>query len=335
MGPFTGPARGAAALCFTIIAGLGLAAPAGAGGTNAAPAEAPVLAYSPSEGRQTLASVLVFGNDWYGIPLGDRYDRWRTGHVRGSLLRGEAWTGALPDRPFELMEYRFRVEIIAPDNLGVPAPGDRLYAPSIWLGATTHFDLRGLDAAVGGDIVMAGPQTGIMPLHSQLHQLFDNNPIDLSADDRLDNGVFLDAHAELSRGVRLGFGEVRPFVEVRAGVETLARAGVDVTIGTLGQDGLRLRDQVTGQRVAALNGLETLGGWSVVVGADAAWVADSVWLPEDRGPAPEAFRHRVRAGVNYGVGDSNFFYGVTYLSEEFEGQPEGQVAGTISVDLRF
>ena len=60
-----------------------------------------------------------------------------------------------------------------------------------------------------------------------------------------------------------------------------------------------------------------------------------MFFPEDRGPEPEDFRHRLRAGVNYGVGDSNFFYGVTYLSEEFVGQPEGQVAGTLSIDIRF
>jgi hypothetical protein len=98
---------------------------------------------------------------------------------------------------------------------------------------------------------------------------------------------------------------------------------------------LRLRDQVSGQRVAALNGAGRIGGWSFLFGADTAYVASSVYLPDNRGPDLEEMRHRLRAGVNFGIGDSNFFYGVTYLSEEFEGQPEGQVVGTLSVDIRF
>jgi hypothetical protein len=126
-----------------------------------------------------------------------------------------------------------------------------------------------------------------------------------------------------------------PFLEVRAGVETLARVGVDLTIGTLGEGGLRLRDQVSGQRVAALNGGEALGGWSFLLGADTAYVASSVYLPDNRGPRPRRDAPPPARGVNFGLGDSNFFYGVTYLSEEFEGQPEGQVVGTLSIDLRF
>ena len=330
----TGPSR--AAGFISLFAGAMLAHSAQADGSGVMPAPEPQLAYPDMlvSGRQTLGVVRDFGNDWYGILLGDRYDRWRTGHVRVSILRGETWRDALPSQPFELMEYRFRGEIIAPDNLAAPAPGDRLYAGSWWLGASTHFDWRGLEVAAGADLVMTGAQTGLMGIHSEIHQFFGGNPINLAANE-VDDGFYLDANIEVGRGVPLSFGEVRPFVELRAGVETLARAGVDVTIGSLGQNGLRLRDQVTGQRLAAVNSDLAGGGWSFLFGADTAWVADSVFLPDNRGPDLEEQRHRLRAGVNYGVGDSNFFYGATYLSEEFVGQPEGQVVGTISVDLRF
>jgi hypothetical protein len=297
----------------------------------------PAIAYAmpaPDMGNRTLGVVRIFENDWFGVPLGDRYDRWRTGSVSLSLLRGPGWNGSLPEQPFELMEYRFRGEVIAPDNLSAPAPGDRLYAGSWWLGATTHFSWSGFDVAAGADLVVTGPQTGLMDIHSSIHEFFGGNPINLAANE-VEDGIYLDAHVEIGQDIPLSFGDVRPFVEVRAGVETLARAGFDVTIGSLGQNGLRVRDQVSGQRVAAINDVDALGGWSFLFGADAAWVADSVFIPENRGPALEEQRHRVRAGVNYGVGDSNFFYGMTYLSEEFVGQPEGQVVGTISVDLRF
>lgn len=329
----TGPCR-AAGFLF-VFAGVTAAGAALADGSGVMPAPEPQLAYPAMPGgRQTLGVVRDFGNDWYGVLFGDRYDRWRTGHVRISVLRGEAWQESLPSRPFELMEYRLRGEIIAPDNLSTPAPGDRLYAGSWWLGASTHFGWRGLEVAAGADLVVTGAQTGLMDIHSGIHEFFGGDRINLSATE-IDDAFYLDANLEVGRSVALSFGEVRPFVELRAGVETLARAGVDVTIGTLGQDGLRLRDQVTGQRLAAVNSAFAPGGWSVLLGADTAWVANSVFLPESRGPDLEEHRHRLRAGVNYGLGDSNFFYGVSYLSEEFVGQPEGQVVGTISVDLRF
>jgi hypothetical protein len=329
------PARLAwAGLISLIVWGAGSAAHAGGSGITT-PHDPPLGYRVDIGGRETLGVVSVFENDWFGIPFGDRYDRWRTGHVRVSLLRGQRWRDALPTRPFELMEYRFRGEIIAPDNLSSPAPGDRLYAPSWWLGATTHFAWSGNDVAAGADLVMVGPQTGLQPIHSSIHEFFGGNPINLPAANEASDGFYLDAHAEIGRDIALSFGEVRPFLEVRAGVETLARVGVDLTIGTLGAGGLRLRDQVSGQRVAALNGGEALGGWSFLLGADTAYVASSVFLPDNRGPDLEEMRHRVRAGVNFGVGDSNFFYGVSYLSEEFEGQPEGQVVGTLSIDLRF
>jgi hypothetical protein len=230
-------------------------------------------------GRETLGVVSVFENDWYGIPFGDRYDRWRTGHVRVSLLRGQRWRDALPTRPFELMEYRFRGEIIAPDNLSAPAPGDRLYAPSWWLGATTHFAWSGNDVAAGADLVMVGPQTGIEPIHSSIHEFFGNNPINLPAANEVSNGFYLDAHAEIGRDIALSFGEVRPFPGGSRRRRDPGPGGRRLTIGTLGAGGLRLRDQVSGQRVAALNGGEALGGWSFLLGADTAYVASSVYLP--------------------------------------------------------
>jgi hypothetical protein len=336
MTPTSASARLAWAGLISMVFSLsvGVAGPARANGYGVS--TDPTLSYPVDiAGRQTLGVISVFGNDWYGIPFGDRYDRWRTGDFTVSVLRGNRWRDQLPSQPFELMEYRFRGEVIAPDNLTAPAPGDRLYAPSWWLGATTHFGWSGYDVAAGADLVMVGPQTGIEGIHSAIHEAFGNVPINLPPANQVSNGIYLDAHAEVGRGIALSFGEVRPFVEVRAGVETLARAGVDVTFGTLGQDGLRLRDQVSGQRVAALNGSGSVGGWSFLVGADTAYVASSVYLPDNRGPELEELRHRVRAGVNFGVGNSNFFYGMTYLSEEFEGQPEGQVVGTLSVDIRF
>ncbi|PWK59374.1 lipid A-modifier LpxR family protein [Roseicyclus mahoneyensis] len=282
------------------------------------------------EPREALGLVRLFSND----ALADRRDRWRSGAFSVSAFRGPAWTGSLPTQAFSVMEYRFRGEVIAPDNLSTPAPGDRLYAGTWWLGAHTHYDLQGFEVTAGADIAITGEQSGIRSLQSSIHDLFSMPRVGLE-NYQVDNGIYLHGTLEMGRSLRWDSGEFRPFVELQGGVENLARAGFDVTFGSMGQGGLRARDPITGQRIAAITDIATEGGWSLLLGADTAWVDSSVFLPENRGFQAEDIRHRARLGVNYGLGDSNFFYGVTWMSEEFVGQPEPQIVGSLSVDIRF
>ena len=289
-----------------------------------------VSAAQAEEGRQTLGIARLFTND----TIADRQDRWRTGGYGISAFRGEAWTGRLPSQPFEVMEYRFRGEAMAPDNLANPAPGDRLYAGTWWIGAHTHFDWQGFEVTAGADIAVTGEQSGIRRLQSGIHDWLSMPRMDVE-NYQVENGVYLHGTVELARSLRWGGGEFRPFVELQGGVETLARAGFDVTLGALGDGGLRARDPITGQRIAGIVGDDAAGGWSGVFGADFAHVDSSVFLPADRGFQVEDSRTRVRAGVNYGFGESNIFYGVTWMSEEFVGQDEGQLVGSLSLDIRF
>lgn len=280
-------------------------------------------------GRAELGMARLFTND----TIADRQDRWRSGGYGISAFRGRAWHGALPGQPFAIIEYRLRGEVIAPDNLARPAPGDRLYAGSLWLGAHTHLAWRGLDVTAGADLVVTGEQSGLRRLQSQIHGWFSMPRMDV-ARHQVENGVYLHGTVEMAKAVSRAWGELRPFVEVQAGVETMARAGLDLTIGSLGQAGLRSRDPITGQRIAGIVDPER-GGWSFLVGGDIAHVDSSVFLPEARGYQAVSTRHRLRAGMNYAIGSSNFFYGVTHLSEEFVGQPEGQLVGSLSLNLRF
>lgn len=283
----------------------------------------------PQEPRQTLGMARLFTND----TIADRQDRWRTGGYGVSAFRGESWSGALPARPFEIMEYRIRGEVMAPNNLGRPGRTDRLYAGTLWLGAHTHFGWRGVEVTSGADLVVTGEQTGIRRLQSSIHDRLSMPRMKVE-NHQVANGVYLHGTTELARSVVLGWGKIRPFVEMQLGVETLARVGVDLTFGGLGQGGLRMRDPITGQRIAGIVGTDP-GGWSFLVGGDVARVARSVFLPESRGYRATATRHRLRAGVNYGFGASNLFYGVTYLSPEFTAQPEGQFVGSLSLVVRF
>ena len=271
----------------------------------------------------------VFTND----TIADRQDRWRSGGYGISAFRGDSWSGSLPSQPFDIVEYRLRGEVMAPDNLARPAPGDRLYAGSLWFGAHTHLAWQGLDVTAGADLVVTGEQTGIRRLQSQIHDWFSMPRMDVQ-NHQVANAVYLHGTVELAKAMQVSWGEVRPFVELQAGVETLARAGLDLTVGSLGQGGLRSRDPITGQRIAGIVGEQSFG-WSILLGGDIAHVEASAFLPESRGYRVVTDRHRLRAGVNYAVGSSNFFYGVTHLSEEFIGQPEGQLVGSLSLNLRF
>ena len=85
--------------------------------------------------RQTLGWGRLLTNDY----IGDVGDRWRTSSYALSMMRGPDWTGELPDAFGELLELRFRAEIIAPETLRGARSGDRAYANALTLGLHTHW----------------------------------------------------------------------------------------------------------------------------------------------------------------------------------------------------
>jgi len=282
-----------------------------------------------AQDRGRLGQARLFTND----VIGDGEDRWRTGAYWVSDVRGPEWGGVLPDRIGTIMEYRFRGEVIAPNNLNSPAPGDRLFAGVLSVGAHTHFDWHGYEVSFGADVVGMGEQTGIRHLQEAVHDAFSLSSSNVE-NFQVDNGIYLHGTLELGREFELGNSRLRPFVELQAGVETMARAGFDWTIGGYGAGGLRLRDVTTGQRISALDSPDD-HGFSFLLGGDIAYVDSSRYLPSDRGYVPDDMRYRLRAGANYAFGASNIFYGMTYLSEEFVGQPNGQTVGSLTIALEF
>lgn len=286
-------------------------------------------AQAQAQDRGRLGQARLFTNDL----IGDGHDRWRTGSYWVSDVRGLDWGGALPERMGAVMEYRFRGEVIAPNNLNSPVPGDRLFAGVLSVGAHTHFGWRGYAVSLGADVVGMGEQTGIRHLQEALHDALSLTSSNVE-NFQVDNGIYLHGTLEIGREFELGNSRLRPFVELQGGVETMARAGFDWTIGSYGAGGLRLRDVTTGQRISAVDSPDDYG-FSVLLGGDIAYVDSSRLLPSDRGYTPEDTRYRLRAGVNYAFGQSNIFYGMTYLSEEFVGQPEGQTVGSLTIALEF
>jgi hypothetical protein len=295
-------------------------------------AAAAALAASPSlaEDRVTLGWGRMFSND----AIGDGHDRWRTGGYQVSYVRGVSFDGALPSRPGELLEFRASSQILAPASLTSAAPGDRRYAGILSLGAHSQFDWQGNDVSLGGDLVITGPQTGISNFQKWIHNAM-GQPEPLVVANQIENGVYPTFSGEIGR--QIAFGDhvtLRPFAEAQAGVETFVRLGGDVVIGDFGKAAVMVRDGVTGQRYRAVESAHN-EGLSLVMGADVARMFDSALLPTGGAAVMSEERHRLRAGMHWQGKQASVFYGVSYLSPEFETQPEGQVVGALNLNLKF
>lgn len=280
---------------------------------------------------------LGFGHLFNNDGLAATVDRWRTGSYQIGVLHGRGWQGGLPEGIGQILEFRLRAEIIAPANLARPVPlDDRRYVGILSPGLHTHFGFLGAEVALGVDLVITGPQTGLDDFQDFTHDIFGaTNP---RADrTQIGNSFYPTALAEVGREFRIAGRtnlRMRPFVEAQAGAETFARAGADITIGRFGLAGLRLRDPVTGQRFSGIHGANG-AGLSLLLGGDVAYVHDSRFL--SRSPAVEKrdVRERLRGGLYLDWGFGSMFYGVTWLGREFEGQPEGQLVGSLSLHLIF
>lgn len=316
----------ALALTFGVAAAPAQAGNPGAEGT----AEPALIAPLPPQ-RQKLGYGRLTSND----VIGEHTDRWRTGSVSSSRAWGYRWDGAAPAALGDILELRLQGQVMTPENLGAVNPNDRPFAGALSVGLHSHAQFSGLDLTLGADLVVIGPQTGLDDFVGAVHDLLDapqaSNAV-LAG--QVGNQVRPTVVAEIGRSYDLG-GQVylRPFAEARAGDETLLRAGADVSFGRIGQGELLAREQVTGHRYRVI--YASAPGTSFVLGGDLAYVEDSVYLPSGRGYALEDTRARLRAGLHWQGSRASLFYGLTYLSEEFSTQPEGQVTGSLRVKFRF
>ncbi|WP_420862768.1 lipid A-modifier LpxR family protein [Algirhabdus cladophorae] len=279
--------------------------------------------------RQLVGWAQIFNNDY----LGDGKDRWRTGSYRLSRTMGrDPWAGQRPLAFGDLLEYRFGAEIIAPASLSRQSDRDRPYAGLLSFGVHSHFQRGGADISIGFDLYATGPQTGIDDFQTGAHDLFGATEPQV-LDTQIGDGIYPTALAEVAKTYSFGPNVMaRPFVEVQGGVETFARLGADVMIGRLGQDELLLRDTVTGQILRGSTPQST--GGAFVLGGDWAYLADSRLLPGSDA-AQLKDRGRLRAGYHWQGAKAGMFYGATWLGQEFEDQPEGQVVGSIRLQLNF
>lgn len=268
--------------------------------------------------------------------IGDGKDRWRTGSVASSRVWGPEWTGQLPSGFGELIELRLGAEIIAPENLTGFDRTDRRYASTLSIGAHTHCLAGKVEVAAGVDLVFVGPQTGLSQFQNTLHDALDvPAPASGLLRNQIANSIRPTVVMEMGRSFDVSNQtHIRPFVEARAGLETLVRVGFDLTFGALGRGELMSRDPVSGQRYRTI--AQDWTGYSAVLGADVTYVGSSEFFPENRGAGATEVRKRVRLGLHWqGENNTAVFYGMTWLGEEFDGQAGGQVIGSARFNFWF
>lgn len=279
--------------------------------------------------REVLGYGYLFTNDHFG----DSEDRWRTASSVLSLVRGYKWTGSRPDTFGEIVEFRFGGEIIAPSKLAPRASGDRRYAGVLTFGIHTHLNASGAEISTGVDLVLVGQQTGMAKVQNKVHRFFGKMP-PKCLNDQIENSTRLRGTVEIAKSYKYGLLKVRPFFELSAGVEEVARFGFDAFWGLAGRDNLLLRDVTTGHLYYGTN--HGVAGLTFVVGGDYAAVGDSIYLPDSEGPSVKRRRSRLRAGLHWQNPEGmSLFYGLTYLTEEFLGQNEGQMIGSLNVNFSF
>lgn len=293
-----------------------------------------MIAATPSvaQERETLGEGRLFTNDYFG----DNNDRWRTGAYSYSIIRGSSWDGRTPSTPGAVLEYRLRSEIIAPSHPNGPGSNDRAYVGALSAGLHTHFTRGGVDISAGLDFVATGPQTGVAELQDRFHEALSLPNVSESVKaNQVANALYPTVLVEAAYPVAIGeASSIRPFIEAQYGVEDFVRVGADVLIGRTLQSDLWIRDSTSGQLYSGVQNGES--GVGFVLGGDYAMIGDSAYFPDSFGTQANDERFRARAGVHWRLGpEISYFYGLTYLSEEFVGQPEGQIVGSVKLNFNF
>lgn len=294
-------------------------------------ANAEGLFKSKPAGEKKVQISSIFTNDY----LGDGEDRWRTGSLDVSATFGAGDLRDLPENAWERYQLRFRGEIIAPSNITTPSATDRQYAGVLGLGLFTHFQKNSYDLYYGGELVFVGESTGLGNLQKSFHDELDILPPSTAVlNSQVANAIYPTLHTGISKSFRSDKRLIRPFAEVQAGVETFARVGMDVVFGTTLINDFLLRDSVSGQLIGH-SLADDSRGFGFLLGADAAYVVDSNYLPNSGALKLESFRPRARAGIVYQQEKFGLFYGVSWLGKEFEAQKSSQVVGSINLNVNF
>lgn len=280
-----------------------------------------------------MASAQTASSFFTNDHIGDGHDRWRSGAYTKfySFEPSPEWDASI--------DIRLRSEILSPwGSAEQPAGADRPYAGMLGAGLFFNDYWGQVDYNFGFEAIFLGDMTGVQQFQDSFHETFGfEGYTPQPGHDKLENDATGMISGELARKYTLGSaGAIRPFVTGKVGYEMFVRAGVDLMIGNYGSADRFVRDPVSGflqpssaQRADAMSGVSLLAGFDYThVGRD--------YLITDGGSVDlKSGRTRSRLGMQAGLGPVSVFYGATRLSEEFEGQVEGQTVGTLSVEFNF
>lgn len=287
-----------------------------------------ILIAAPVSADLTKSSF--FTNDFFG----DGRDRWRSASYTVFLgFEGEKTGGIAHD-------FRFRAEIISPwGSKKQPTNDDRPYVGMLGFGLFVNENFGKIQYNAGAEILLTGDQTKIADFQQGFHDLTGIAgylPKDMPHN-HVGDSVTGMVSAEVARGFSLieGF-YVRPFVGAQVGYETFGRIGLDILVDGYADAQRYVRDPVSGflqpsspERASKMNDM------SFLIGADYTYVTHSDFFPNWSDVEMTNSRLRVRAGVQVRIRKASTFFGITYLSKEFESQVESQTIGVLSLEFPF
>jgi hypothetical protein len=283
----------------------------------------------PASLAHAQTSSSFFTNDH----IGDGHDRWRSGGYTQfySFEPGAEWDASI--------DIRLRSEILSPWGASdQPADADRPYAGMLGFGLFLNDYWGPVDYNLGIEVLFTGDMTGVQKFQESFHETFGfEGHTPQPGHDKLENDATSMLSAELARKFALGnIGAIRPFMTGKFGYESFMRTGVDVMLGNYDHAERYVRDPISGFiQPSSAQRAEALEGVSLVAGVDYTYVLNDYLITDGGSVDFKAGRTRTRLGVQAGLGPASIFYGATHLSEEFEGQVEGQTLGTISVEFTF
>lgn len=268
-----------------------------------------------------LKTSRLLTNDY----IGDQQDRWRTFSYAISILK--------PLTDGAVGELRFRTEVIAGRRLDATPENnsDRRMAGILGVEAYHSDQIWNSDYRIGFGLAAVGPQTGLVKIQERVHDMLSQaGPSAYAQQLQVPDKVFLSFSGEVGRNVQFGQTAIRPWVSIGGGTETTSRVGIDFVLGHAAGD-YGVRDEVTGWRVPVIE-KSGANGVSIITGVDLAYINRSS-LIQQRDLISERFRLRLGGLLDFSGG--RIFYGATYLSKEFEAQPEGQVVGSLTISINF
>lgn len=261
---------------------------------------------------------LFYSNDSNAAP---KLDRWRTVAVAG--------TWGFDRGPARNVSFQLSAEIIAPERLspsGVPA--DRAFAGVYEAILRDRHELRWGEVHYGLGATLAGPQTGLSEFLDAAHEVLGGVPVsDFVADNQVPNAIYLEIEAGIAHSFELNSFAVRPFADLRSGVESYVRAGIDVSWPKVVRPH---RMPVTGALM-----VDPMEGWSAGVGFDVTYVLASDLIPAGQSVTLKDTRLRARGQVSYGTGPAQVDFGLAWLGPEFDEQRSGQWIGTVGLSFSY